>query len=118
MAAGPTAAVLFAWVGAGELFVCGHNKEGQLGLNHTEDVLRFTLCTALSGFHVKEVACGWDFAIIVGIGLVLSCGSNAFGQLEVPQISGPCLTPQKIENSKGHSRKGHKARPKYHFSRD
>ncbi|XP_066855052.1 secretion-regulating guanine nucleotide exchange factor-like isoform X6 [Anser cygnoides] len=84
-------------LGAGELFVCGHNKEGQLGLNHTEDVLRFTLCTALSGFHVKEVACGWDFAIIVGIGLVLSCGSNAFGQLEVPQISGPCLTPQKIE---------------------
>uniref|UniRef100_A0A8B9CNK2 Uncharacterized protein n=1 Tax=Anser brachyrhynchus TaxID=132585 RepID=A0A8B9CNK2_9AVES len=33
----------------------------------------------------------------IRIGLVLSCGSNAFGQLEVPQISGPCLTPQKIE---------------------
>nr|XP_038035485.1 secretion-regulating guanine nucleotide exchange factor isoform X3 [Anas platyrhynchos] len=87
--------------GAGELFVCGHNKEGQLGLNHTEDVLRFTLCTALSGFHVKEVACGWDFTIIlVGTGVVLSCGSNAFGQLGIPQISGPCLTPQKIESLK------------------
>ncbi|XP_068541248.1 secretion-regulating guanine nucleotide exchange factor-like isoform X10 [Anas acuta] len=87
--------------GAGELFVCGHNKEGQLGLNHTEDALRFTLCTALSGFHVKEVACGWDFTIIlVGTGVVLSCGSNAFGQLGIPQISGPCLTPQKIESLK------------------
>ncbi|POI26909.1 hypothetical protein CIB84_009341, partial [Bambusicola thoracicus] len=86
--------------GAGELFVCGHNKEGQLGLNHTEDVLCFTLCTALSGFCVQEVACGWDFTIILGrAGLVLSCGSNAFGQLGVPQISGPCLIPQKIEQS-------------------
>ncbi|NXC19773.1 SRGEF factor, partial [Corythaeola cristata] len=84
---------------AGELFVCGHNKDGQLGLNHTEDVLRFTLCTALSGFCVTQVACGWDFTIIlVGSGLVLSCGSNSFGQLGVPQISGPCLVPQKIES--------------------
>ncbi|NXI48542.1 SRGEF factor, partial [Galbula dea] len=87
--------------GAGELFVCGHNKDGQLGLNHTEDVLRFTLCAALSGFCVKQVSCGWDFTIIlVGSGLVLSCGSNSFGQLGLPQISGPCLTPQKIESLK------------------
>ncbi|KFV46808.1 Secretion-regulating guanine nucleotide exchange factor, partial [Tyto alba] len=84
--------------GSGELFVCGHNKDGQLGLNHTEDVLRFTLCTALSGCCVKQVACGWDFTIIlVESGLVLSCGSNSFGQLGVPQISGPCLIPQQIE---------------------
>ncbi|NXR95473.1 SRGEF factor, partial [Hypocryptadius cinnamomeus] len=87
--------------GAGQLFVCGHNKDGQLGLNHTEDVLRFTLCTALSGFCVKQVACGWDFTIIlVGSGLVLSCGSNSFGQLGLSQISGPCLIPQKIESLK------------------
>lgn len=51
--------------GTGQLFVCGHNKDGQLGLNHTEDVLHFTLCTALSGFCVKQVACGWDFTIIL-----------------------------------------------------
>ncbi|KFV78360.1 Secretion-regulating guanine nucleotide exchange factor, partial [Struthio camelus australis] len=86
---------------AGELFVCGHNKEGQLGLNHSEDVLHFTLCTALSGFYVTQVACGWNFTIIlVGTGLVLSCGSNSFGQLGVPHISGPCLIPQKIESLK------------------
>ncbi|NXL89176.1 SRGEF factor, partial [Alectura lathami] len=87
--------------GAGELFVCGSNKEGQLGLNHTEDVLCFTLCTALSGFCVREVACGWDFTVIlVGAGLALSCGSNTFGQLGVPQISGSCSIPQKIETFK------------------
>ncbi|XP_062432491.1 secretion-regulating guanine nucleotide exchange factor isoform X1 [Rhea pennata] len=86
---------------AGELFVCGRNKEGQLGLNHSEDVLCFTLCTALSGFCVTQIACGWDFTIIlVGTGLVLSCGSNSFGQLGVPQISGPCLIPLKIESMK------------------
>ncbi|NXU49051.1 SRGEF factor, partial [Turnix velox] len=84
---------------AGELFVCGHNKDGQLGLNHTEDVLHFTLCSTLSGFCVKQVACGWDFTIIlVESGLVLSCGSNSFGQLGSPQVSSPCLVPQKIES--------------------
>ncbi|NWV00600.1 SRGEF factor, partial [Upupa epops] len=83
----------------GELFVCGHNRDGQLGLNHTEDVPRFTLCTTLSGLCVKQVACGWNFTIIlVGSGLVLSCGSNSFGQLGVPHVSGPCSVPQKIQS--------------------
>nr|XP_042714735.1 secretion-regulating guanine nucleotide exchange factor isoform X3 [Chrysemys picta bellii] len=85
--------------GAGELFVCGQNKERQLGLNHTEDVLCFTSCTALSSVCVIQVACGWDFTIILtGNGQVLSCGSNSFGQLGVPQTSGGCLIPQKIES--------------------
>ncbi|KYO22110.1 secretion-regulating guanine nucleotide exchange factor isoform C [Alligator mississippiensis] len=84
---------------AGEFFVCGQNKEGQLGLNHTEDVLCFTLCTALSSLHVIQVACGWDFTVILTEnGEVLSCGSNAFGQLGLPQTSGGCLSPQKIES--------------------
>uniref|UniRef100_A0A8D0L2B4 Secretion regulating guanine nucleotide exchange factor n=1 Tax=Sphenodon punctatus TaxID=8508 RepID=A0A8D0L2B4_SPHPU len=89
---------LCAGTNAGELFVCGQNREGQLGLNHNEDVLYFTPCTSLSSMPVTRVACGWDFTIILtGNGQVLSCGSNSFGQLGIPQASGGCTVPQKIE---------------------
>ncbi|XP_077617244.1 secretion-regulating guanine nucleotide exchange factor isoform X4 [Crocuta crocuta] len=49
----------------GGLFVCGLNKDGQLGLGHTEDVLYFTTCRSLLGCPVQQVACGWDFTIIL-----------------------------------------------------
>ncbi|XP_053147827.1 secretion-regulating guanine nucleotide exchange factor isoform X4 [Hemicordylus capensis] len=85
----------------GEVFLCGQNKDGQLGLNHTEDVTHFMLCSSLSGCPVVQVACGWDFTIILaGNGQVLSCGSNSFGQLGVPHASGGCPIPQKIESLK------------------
>ncbi|XP_077177710.1 secretion-regulating guanine nucleotide exchange factor isoform X1 [Paroedura picta] len=86
---------------AGELFLCGQNKNGQLGLNHIEDVLHFTLCSSLAGFPVVQVACGWDFTIILTeSGHVLSCGSNSFGQLGVPYTPRGCSVPQKIESLK------------------
>ncbi|XP_061466208.1 secretion-regulating guanine nucleotide exchange factor isoform X2 [Rhineura floridana] len=82
----------------GELFLCGQNKDGQLGLSHTEDVKHFTLCTSLSDCPAVQVACGWDFTIILaGNGQVLSCGSNSFGQLGVPNISGGNAVPQIIK---------------------
>ncbi|CAO2632617.1 Secretion-regulating guanine nucleotide exchange factor [Lemmus lemmus] len=82
----------------GGLFVCGLNKDGQLGLGHTEDVLCFTICKPLLGCPVKQVACGWDFTIMLTeIGQVLSCGSNAFGQLGVPHGPRRCMVPQAIE---------------------
>uniref|UniRef100_G1PZC4 RCC1-like domain-containing protein n=1 Tax=Myotis lucifugus TaxID=59463 RepID=G1PZC4_MYOLU len=69
----------------GSLFVCGLNKDGQLGIGHTEDVLYFTPCKSLIGCPIQQVACGWDFTIIlIENGQVLSCGSNFFGQLGVP----------------------------------
>lgn len=49
----------------GELFLCGQNTNGQLGLNHIENVIHFTLCSSLSGCPVVQVACGWDFTIIL-----------------------------------------------------
>lgn len=49
----------------GSLFVCGLNKDGQLGLGHTEDVLYFTPCRSLLGCPIQQVACGWDFTIIL-----------------------------------------------------
>ncbi|XP_037695224.1 secretion-regulating guanine nucleotide exchange factor isoform X2 [Choloepus didactylus] len=82
----------------GGLFVCGLNKDGQLGLGHTEDVLYFTPCMPLLGCPIQQVACGWDFTIILTEnGQVLSCGSNSFGQLGVPQGPRRCIVPQAIE---------------------
>uniref|UniRef100_A0A8D2H6P7 Secretion-regulating guanine nucleotide exchange factor n=1 Tax=Urocitellus parryii TaxID=9999 RepID=A0A8D2H6P7_UROPR len=82
----------------GGLFVCGLNKDGQLGLGHTEDVLYFTLCKSLLGCPIQQVACGWDFTIILTEnGQVLSCGSNSFGQLGVPHGPRRCVVPQAIE---------------------
>ncbi|XP_070131012.1 secretion-regulating guanine nucleotide exchange factor isoform X16 [Equus caballus] len=82
----------------GSLFVCGLNKDGQLGLGHTEDVLYFTPCRSLLGCPIQQVACGWDFTIILtGNGQVLSCGSNSFGQLGVPHGPRRCVVPQAIE---------------------
>lgn len=82
----------------GSLFVCGLNKDGQLGLGHTEEVLYFTLCKSLLGCPIQQVACGWDFTIILTKnGQVLSCGSNSFGQLGVPHGPRRCVVPQAIE---------------------
>ncbi|XP_073898715.1 LOW QUALITY PROTEIN: secretion-regulating guanine nucleotide exchange factor [Castor canadensis] len=82
----------------GALFVCGLNKDGQLGLGHTEDVLYFTPCKSLLGCPIQQVACGWDFTIMLTEeGQVLSCGSNSFGQLGVLHGLRRCVVPQVIE---------------------
>uniref|UniRef100_A0A8C3WY39 Secretion regulating guanine nucleotide exchange factor n=1 Tax=Catagonus wagneri TaxID=51154 RepID=A0A8C3WY39_9CETA len=82
----------------GSLFVCGLNKDGQLGLGHTEDVQYFSPCRPLLGRPIREVACGWDFTIMLTEdGQVLSCGSNSFGQLGVPCGPRRCVIPQAIE---------------------
>ncbi|KAG7245449.1 hypothetical protein INR49_010900 [Caranx melampygus] len=72
----------------GQVFVCGQNNRGQLGLGHTTDILTLQLCCSLKQ-AVTNVACGWDFTLLVtDCGQVLACGSNAFGQLGV----GPTVT--------------------------
>ncbi|KAK3558768.1 hypothetical protein QTP86_028769 [Hemibagrus guttatus] len=69
---------------SGELLVCGQNRKGQLGLGHVSEVMTFQLCQLPVSRTVQQVSCGWDFTIILtDDGQVLTCGSNAFGQLGV-----------------------------------
>ncbi|MEQ2177267.1 hypothetical protein GOODEAATRI_001916 [Goodea atripinnis] len=50
--------------GSGEVFVCGQNHKGQLGLGHNTDVLTLHLCPVLN-HKVANVACGWDFTLLL-----------------------------------------------------
>ncbi|XP_027891812.1 secretion-regulating guanine nucleotide exchange factor isoform X4 [Xiphophorus couchianus] len=70
---------------SGEVFVCGQNDRGQLGLGHSTNVLTLQLCPVLN-HRVANVACGWDFTLLLtDSGQLFACGSNAFGQLGVGQ---------------------------------
>lgn len=93
----------------GEVFVCGQNHRGQLGLGHLTDITTLQRCLSLTQ-TVTNVTCGWDFTLfltgetldtgnvwwcwqfeylflitLTDSGRVLSCGSNAFGQLGIGQ---------------------------------
>ena len=48
---------------AGQLWSCGSNNKGQLGLGSIEDVLILTLVTDLH--NVTMAAGGWDFSLAV-----------------------------------------------------
>ncbi|XP_069564334.1 secretion-regulating guanine nucleotide exchange factor isoform X1 [Brachyistius frenatus] len=70
---------------SGEVFVCGQNHRGQLGLGHNADISTLQLCPILNQ-RVTNIACGWDFTLLLtDHGQLLACGSNAFGQLGVGQ---------------------------------
>ena len=65
---------------SGELYACGWNSKGQLGLGDAEDRARFERVSGVPA--VKAAAAGWDFTVIVGEdGRAYGAGSNAFGQL-------------------------------------
>ncbi|TMS05718.1 Secretion-regulating guanine nucleotide exchange factor, partial [Larimichthys crocea] len=84
----------------GEVFVCGQNHRGQLGLGHNADISTLQLCPSLSQ-KVKKVACGWDFTLLLtDCGRVLACGSNAFGQLGVGQTVTHSADPLVVESLK------------------
>lgn len=48
----------------GDVFVCGQNHRGQLGLSHSADVLTLQLCSGI-GQRIVQVACGWDFSLFL-----------------------------------------------------
>nr|XP_046250420.1 secretion-regulating guanine nucleotide exchange factor [Scatophagus argus] len=84
----------------GEVFVCGQNHRGQLGLGHKADISTLQCCPGLSQ-RVTKVSCGWDFTLLLtDCGQVLACGSNAFGQLGVGQTVTHCAHLKVVESLK------------------
>lgn len=48
----------------GEVFVCGQNHRGQLGLGHLTDISTLQRCLGLTQ-TVTNVTCGWDFTLFL-----------------------------------------------------
>lgn len=49
--------------GGQELFVCGWNNKGQLGLGDTQD--RSVLCHVQGLSSVRQVSCGWNHTLVI-----------------------------------------------------
>jgi alpha-tubulin suppressor-like RCC1 family protein len=64
-----------------ELFVCGKNSEGQLGLNDNEEKNQFTEIPWKNG-KIKNIICGGDHTFILNdMNELFCCGVNRYGQL-------------------------------------
>ena len=89
----------FIHLSDGSVFMCGWNKDGQVGdKSKAVDVI---IPTPVSGLPpIKTVACGWNHTVVcTGDGAVFAWGSNAFGQLGIGKISEPVNTPIKLDPS-------------------
>lgn len=64
----------------GSLFTCGNNCNGQLGLNHYNNIAAFTRVNLPA--VILQASAGWDFTVVLSDrGEVFAFGSNEFGQL-------------------------------------
>ena len=78
----------------GEIYVCGWNKNGQLGFS-SQLVDYPTFCQVPSLPHkIAKVSCGWNHTMaLTENGTVYVWGSNAFGQLGVPEVQKQSESP-------------------------
>ena len=85
----------------GSLWVCGRNKDGQLGLGH--NLLRMPTLQRMPlppRAAVRAMACGQAHTcVIMADGTLWGCGSNEFGQLAIggAQLSCASLQPAVVE---------------------
>ncbi|XP_035762979.1 secretion-regulating guanine nucleotide exchange factor isoform X3 [Neolamprologus brichardi] len=88
---------------SGQVFVCGQNNRGQLGLGHSADIATLQHCPILNQ-RVTDIACGWDFTLLLtGSGCVYQWGTGLFSYAKralsphaVPSHFNskvPCLVP-------------------------
>ncbi|KAI5616864.1 putative E3 ubiquitin-protein ligase HERC4 [Silurus asotus] len=87
----------------GQVFCCGANSVGQLGLNRTDENGRFTVCAvpALKYLKVSSISCGAAHtAILTKEGEVYTFGEGAHGQLGHNSTKNELL-PRKVEGIEG-----------------
>jgi alpha-tubulin suppressor-like RCC1 family protein len=85
--------------GNGQVFSCGSNFRGQLGIGNNQDRLYAVLATITS---VKKISAGWEHSLFLKAdSTVWACGYNLYGQLgdasnmnrsSSVQVGGPSLT--------------------------
>ena len=83
----------------GEVYVCGWNKNGQLGLaSPVVDVTTFSLILSLT-CKVTKVSCGWNHTLALSdAGGLFVWGSNTFGQLGEPGVWEQASCPLKLSD--------------------
>ena len=81
----------------GEIYVCGWNKNGQLGLA-SQQVDSPTFCRVPNlPRRITKVSCGWNHTMALSDdGTVYVWGSNAFGQLGEPGVQKQSESPVKL----------------------
>ncbi|KAK2852332.1 hypothetical protein Q7C36_007533 [Tachysurus vachellii] len=82
-----------------QVFCCGANSVGQLGLNRKDVNGRFTICAvpALRNFGVSSISCGAAHtAVLTKVGEVYTFGEGAHGQLGHNSTNNQLL-PKKVE---------------------
>ncbi|KAL5006417.1 hypothetical protein ScPMuIL_015223 [Solemya velum] len=81
----------------GQLWSCGSNSHGQLGLGMTENTSEFHKIDFPKAVCVDQVAAGWDFTLAsTRTGELYGWGSNAYGQLGLGQHSGYITAPVRV----------------------
>lgn len=73
---------LFFITNRGEVYACGYNGDGILGLGHENTVPHPTKISALQGFRVEKIVSGISYTFfITDKGEVFTCGRNSDGNL-------------------------------------
>ena len=64
------------------MYAWGHNRQGQLGLNHNNDEIKAKLVEMPNNVSVKQISCGFCFNLLLTTnGNIYSFGYNSHGQL-------------------------------------
>ena len=84
------AAHSFVLTNDGELWVCGYNENGQLGLDHNTSMPSFTKAT-VNVNNIADISCGcYNSLILKTDGTVWGCGNNANTPLSGISASNYC----------------------------